>query len=405
MKSRNKYLSFLLMVLAGSVMLQRCSKDETGKPSISYVRVTNPASSDSLVASGGQGQMIAIIGENLQSTREVWFNDQQALLPSTFVTNTSIIVRIPSTLPAVINNEMKLVFGNGESLLYDFTVNIAKPSIDHVRCEYVNTGDSLIVYGDYFYTPLVVSFANGVKVTSTDTDSLSTSADYKTLYVKMPSGVQPGPITITSTFGARTSNFWMQDNRNIIVSFDLPFTNNAYVWKGKETGYLISSDPQIASINGKFCRVNKGNLGAWPFLEIYGGVGVDGVGDVSAETKNIPEEAFLDPTSFSLKFEINTQAPVDGGYLRVYIGNEGDPPGSFDNARQTIYYVWQAPAYESSSLNGVWKTVTIPWADVYSANQHFPYSSNGYGIFLYWHGPNAATYNYAMDNIRVVPNK
>ncbi|GHN01079.1 hypothetical protein WSM22_25680 [Cytophagales bacterium WSM2-2] len=391
----------MLLVLVAGAIWSNCSKDNTNvKPFITYVRVTNPTSSDSLLGSAGQGQMIAIIGGNLSSVNQVWFNDQKATLLPTFMTDATIITRVPSQIPGTITNQLKMIFGSGDSVFYDFSVNISKPLIDHVRSEYVNAGDSVFIYGNYFYAPLTVTFTGGVQG-----QILSIAQDAKSIALKMPSGVQPGPLTITTNFGEKASTFWMQDNRNIIASFDLPFTNNYYVWKGKETGFLISSDTKVPSINGKFCRVNKGALGAYPFLEIYGGVGESGVGDVSTETRNIPQEAFAAPGNYSLKFEINTLAPINGADLRIYIGNQGDNGGNFDAARQSNYYLWQAPIYASSSLNGVWKTVTIPWADVYMANQQFPYSSTGYGIFLYWHGPNPATYNYAMDNIRVVPNK
>ena len=248
MKINFKHSLLLLMTLATSVVLLRCSKnDEMGTPSINYIRITDPAASDSLVTDANQGQMIAIMGQNLGSVKEAWFNDQQAQLIPTFITNTTIITKVPSQIPTVITDKLKLVFANGSSLEYDFSVDISKPKIDHVRSEYVNSGDSLFIYGDYFYTP-VVSFNGGAQATI-----LSVSADSKTIIAKMPSGVQPGPLTVTSSFGSRVSDFWMQDNRNFIASFDVPLTN---VWKGP--AYTVSSDPNISAINAKFFRVNLG---------------------------------------------------------------------------------------------------------------------------------------------------
>ncbi len=389
MKSRHKYSLLLLMVPAVSVMLSSCSKDESGKPFISYVRITNPASSDSLLASAAQGQMIAIIGGDLQSTNQVWFNDQKANLLPTFITGSSIVIRVPQQIPVVITNKVKLIFANGDSLLYDFSVDIGKPLIDHVRSEYVNAGDSLFIYGTYFYTPLTVTFGGGVQG-----EVLSTSADAKTLIVKMPTGVQPGPLTVTTNFGEKTSDFWMQDNRNMIASFDIPLVNN--IWHAE---YVVSSDPVIANINNKFVRVNKGALGAWPYLEVYEGTQGS---DLSVETKNIPPEAFTNPEGFSLKFEVNTLQSLTGAYMRLYLGDDnGCCGGDFGGARNNTYYIWQS----NSSTSGVWETVILPWADVYSQNNHFAYNSAGYGMGIYFHGPNPAVYNFGIDNIRVVPNK
>src|SRR6478736_4785817 len=163
MKINFRHSLLLLMTLATSVVLLRCSKnDEMGTPSINYIRITDPAASDSLVTDANQGQMIAIMGQNLGSVTQAWFNDQQAQLIPTFITNTSIITRVPSQIPTTITDKLKLVFANGSSVDYDFTVDISKPLIDHVRSEYVNTGDSLFIYGNYFYQPLSVSLGGGI---------------------------------------------------------------------------------------------------------------------------------------------------------------------------------------------------------------------------------------------------
>jgi hypothetical protein len=333
--------------------------------------------------------MIAIIGGGLQTVRQAWFNDQIATLVPTFITNTTIITRVPSQLPGVITNKLKLIFAKGDSLLYDFSVDISKPSIDHVRSEYVNEGDSLFIYGSFFYPPLDVTFTGGATG-----EILSVAADGKTIVVKMPAGVQPGPLTVATNFGQRPSIFWMRDNRNIIASFDIPLVNN--IWHADA---VVSSDPVIKNINNKFLRINKGALPAYPYLEVYEGTQGS---DLSVETKNIPPEAFSAPGNYSLKFEVNTLASLTGANMWLYLGNDnGCCGGDFGGARNNIHYIW----LPNLNTHGVWETVAIPWADVYAANQQFAYTSSGYGMGMIFHGPNPVTYNLAIDNIRVVPNK
>src|SRR6476646_10631315 len=114
MKSNYKLLFLLLMVVGVVGTISSCKKDKSpGTPTISYVRVTNPTSSDSLLIGAGQGQLIAIVGNNLQEVVQIWFNDQQALLTPSYISNTSIIVRVPSQIPTVITDTMKLIFQNG----------------------------------------------------------------------------------------------------------------------------------------------------------------------------------------------------------------------------------------------------------------------------------------------------
>jgi hypothetical protein len=396
MKQNYKYLLSLLLISTAVGFLSRCSEDEAPTPFVSYIRVTDPTASDSLLVSGGQGQMIAIMGQNLQNVRQIWFNDQKAQVVPTFVTNTTVITRVPSQIPNTINNKMKMIFSNGDSLFYDFSVDINEPLIDHARSEYVNEGDSLFIYGNYFYKPLTVTFTGGVQA-----EILSIASNVQSIVVKVPAGAQPGPITVTSNFGATESDLWFRDNRNVIASFDIPLANG--MWHVHD---VVSSDPSIPNIDKKFLRVNKGALGAYPYLEVYEGPQTS---DLKAETKNIPEAAFLAPAKYSLKFEISTLASLTGANLRLYLGN--DSGHDFGAARNNYYYVWQP---NLTTMGGEWQTVTIPWADVLAANNQdasknpavppFVYNSAGYGMGMYFHGPNPAKYNLAIDNMRVVPN-
>lgn len=385
MKYRYKIVFFVIAVATMGI-LTNCSDDSEsgGTPEISYVRITDPASSDSLLVGAGQGQMIAIIGKNLQNTQALWFNDQQAQLTATLVTSTSIIARVPSQIPEVLTNELILYFSNGESLRHNFALDISEPLISRMKSEYVNTGDVATIYGDYFYEPLQVTFTGGVQ-------GEILSVEDQVIEVIVPEGAQPGPVTITTNFGVTETDSWFRDDRNIIANFEGPFANG--FWRGGD--FVVESDPNVPNISGKFIRVNKGALSAWPYLEVYGG---PADGDVADLTKVIPQEAFINPAGYNLKFEINTLASIAGANMRLYLGDAGG--GTFGDARNNIYYVWQA----NLDTQGTWETVTIPWIDVFTANQQFDYNSDGYGMYIYFHGPNAASYNFAVDNFRVVPN-
>ncbi len=110
MKSINIYAMFLFMlVMTGSFL--SCTKDNNdGEPRIKYVRITNPSSSDSLLVGASQGRLIAMMGENLGNVTEAWFNDRQASLNPTYITNTTIIVRVPAPIPLMINNKLQTGF-------------------------------------------------------------------------------------------------------------------------------------------------------------------------------------------------------------------------------------------------------------------------------------------------------
>src|SRR5918993_1276259 len=109
MKSFNKNLLILLVTVGAISTFISCKKETNpGTPTINYVRITSPESSDSLLAGAGQGQLIAIVGNNLKDAVKIWFNDQEARLTPTYITNTSILVSVPTVIPASVNNKLKI---------------------------------------------------------------------------------------------------------------------------------------------------------------------------------------------------------------------------------------------------------------------------------------------------------
>ncbi len=378
MKNIYKSLLLLTMAIAIAGIYSSCSKKETlpnyGVPRIRYVRITEPTSSDSLLTGAFQGNLIAIVGENLQDATEVWFNDQKASLTPTYITATSILVSVPSPIPQVITNKMKIIFSNKDTLLYDFKVQISEPIIKGLDCEYVLTGDVATISGDFFYEPLTVTFTGGA------VGELVSVKD-KTIKVKVPAGAQPGQITIKTNFGETKSDFWFRDNRNIFISSD-PYTgwwNASYVVTAPAVG-----DP--AKINGNYIRVKKA-IGSWSWNEVAGGP-PDAMGDIS---KNIPDEAILKPSDYYLKFELNTVKPYNGNVLKINVGILKENNDA---------YLWKPP-YDTK---GQWQTVIIPFEEI--ANSYgtpLTVSANGYWCRLLFHGPGDLDCDMSFDNFRVVP--
>jgi len=238
-------------MIGAATVFSSCKKDEAGTPTISYVRITSPASSDSLLVGAGQGQLIAIVGNNLQDAVEIWFNDQQSRLTPTYISNTTILVRIPAQIPITVTNKLKIIFKNGFILNYDFTVQISKPLISSMIVEYVKEGDIAVIKGNYFYAPLTVTFTGGA------TGQLVSVKDDE-IQVKVPAGAQPGQITIKTNFGETKSDFWFRDNRNLLIHND-PWTG----WWG-QNNVVPGTDP--LAISGNFTRLT-GNVGAWAWTE------------------------------------------------------------------------------------------------------------------------------------------
>jgi hypothetical protein len=379
MKAFNKILFLLLLTVGVVSVFSSCKKDEnTGTPSISYVRVTRPESSDSLLVGAGQGQLIAIVGNNLKDAVEIWFNDQRAQLTPTYITNTSILVRVPTQIPAAVNNQLKIIFKSGYELLHDFQVQISEPEVTSMVSEHVNEGDVAVINGDFFYEPLTVTFTGGVTGTVVERKD-------QELRVQVPAGAQPGPITVKTNFGEATSTFWFRDNRNLIISGD-PHEG----WWGT---YLVTApnpangDP--AKISGNYYRFKKQvKAWVWDQPEVAGGP----ASSMPNHSKNIPDEAIQNPAAYNVKFEINTLKPYNKNRIILNVGTEEDNNG----------YVWQPP-YDSK---GQWNTITIPYEEMVAAYAKKPVvNPAGYWTRILIFGGDDFDADICFDNLRIVPKR
>jgi Surface glycan-binding protein B xyloglucan binding domain len=375
MKIINKNLLLLFMAIVVVSAFISCKKSETSvQPTVKYVRITRPESSDSLLIGAGQGRLIAIIGENLKDAQEIWFNDQRATLTPTYITNTTILVSVPNPIPKDITNKLKIVFKNGYVLLYDFVVQISEPYVASMVSEYVNTGDVATIRGDFFYEPLTVTFTGGVQgVLVSVTDQL--------IQVRIPAGVQPGQITVKTNFGETKSNFWFRDNRNMFIDSD-PYEG----WWN--SSYVITTpgptDPP--KINGNYLRYKKFTA-AWSWNELAGGP----ASAMPGHSKNIPDAAIIKPEDYNLKFEVNTVKPYTSNMVKINVAL---------NAEDNNAYLWNPP-YDTK---GQWQTVVIPFETVVASYAVRPtINPNGYWCRLLFHGAGDLDADIAFDNFRIVP--
>lgn len=374
MKSINKTLLTLLVLITSVSMFTSCKKDSGGTPVVNYVRITSPESSDSLLVGAGQGQLIAIVGNNLGDAREVWFNDQKARLTPTYISNTSILASVPSLIPDSITNKLTIIFKNGYKLEHSFEVQISKPILNSMMCEYVNEGDVATVIGNYFYAPVTITFTGGATAEVVNLED-------EQVQFTIPADAQPGPITIKTNFAETKSNFWFRDPRNIFIASD-PF-------EGWHEANLVVTDPgptDPPKINGNYIRVNK-MLSAWSYNEI-----ADGPADaMPSYSKIIPDDAILHPDKYYLKFEVNTMKPYNNSNIVINAGTSAQDNG---------HYQW-APPYDT---HGKWQTVVIPYEEVFNSYTVKPtVNPNGYWAMLLIQGPGDWDADISFDNFRIVP--
>lgn len=105
-----KVLLLLVAVVAGG-MFTSCEDEPDkyeiaeGLPTVRYVRMTDPEVADSLITGAYMSNTICLVGENLRSVYKLYFNDQEAVLNTSLITDHTLIVDVPSTIPSVVTNK------------------------------------------------------------------------------------------------------------------------------------------------------------------------------------------------------------------------------------------------------------------------------------------------------------
>jgi hypothetical protein len=339
-----------------------------GAPVIDYIRVADPLKADSLIVSASLGTGIVLMGKNLGGTREIWFNDKQAIITPTWVTNNTVFVSVPSVAPSEITDVMTLVDENGKTLAYPFVVSIPPPELYSLKNEWPQEGENLIINGNYFFEPVTVTFSGGVV-------GEVISVSQTQVEVTVPAGATEGPIALETNFGEGNSTFHVWDSRNIILNFDDKVGN------GWRIGLVETGDNEI---DGNYLVV-RGNIAAnqrdegpgapaqSPFaMEYWGG------NDATRDGNFYP----LYPNSYRdyvMKFEAKVKKWY-GGYLNLclstpdHTGNNQEIWGNALNAR-AIWGPW-AQENEEFTTDDQWITVVVPMTDF-----QYAMGSDATGVF------------------------
>jgi hypothetical protein len=93
-------------------------------PEVLYVRLTDPAKADSMLTEADMGATVCLVGNNLRAVRELYFNDRKAELNTSFITDHTLVVAIPGSLPQKVDNKMYMITASGATVTHDFGVRI-----------------------------------------------------------------------------------------------------------------------------------------------------------------------------------------------------------------------------------------------------------------------------------------
>jgi len=373
--------------------------EATAAPIIEAVRSMDPTKADSTFKQSTSGSTIVIKGQNLESTQYITFNGYDASFNTAYASENYLIVTIPSLTPTIAtSNDLtnKLIVGNSKGeASFDFRVLPPAAIITAMSNEAVKAGETLTLYGQYFYFVKEVTFPGGVKGTN-----ITTSPDGLMLDVTVPAGVDPtkGDIIVTSESGnsaanARTKLFSL----GLISNFD---DKSFFGWGIDPATNITTTAPGITALDGKFGLVQMavpGN-GGWANARVMH------FADYGGGTQILPTEPATNynPNDPIANYEARMEVAVantnlNGIQVQVLIpdadGKEYDTKVDLQNFVR--------------STDGRWYTVAVPLADL--ANDSNKYSK--YGDALASKQIRVAAFNtnaadvpvtIAFDNIRIV---
>ena len=250
MKAITKYTGILL----GFVLLASCDaykavdypdrfRETSGKPTVHFVRY---ADRDVVITQAAMEETICIVGDNLTSVHDIYFNDQAAILNTSYMTANTLVVQVPKNLPTVQDDQIHLITRDSTVVLYDFKVLPPAPKVNGMSNEWARIGETVTVTGSYLFTPMTVQFpgADPIEIASSDGSSFE---------VVVPEGAQPGKIKVTTDSGTAQSVFMYKDTRGMLFDFDGMTGLDNHGWNGHS-----SQDDDGTGINGRFFQFGDG---------------------------------------------------------------------------------------------------------------------------------------------------
>jgi hypothetical protein len=455
MKFTNKILA-ALAVSAGFLAVSCEDQPDAfkladGVPVVHYVRPVDVNQADSLLTGAYLEANICLVGENLRSVHQIYFNDKKAVLNTSYMTDNTLIVAVPNALPGLVTDKMYLINKAQDTVKVDFQVLVPPPAIKGMSCEWAAPGSVAKLYGDYFVDDPAVPFSMVFAGAEVDPETVTVTKTEVTFTIPQDA-VQGETVEVTTVYGTSSSSFQYKDTRGMLFDFDGEFglaTNASNCWHGR----TFMSE---GGISGNYVILNDG-------LEVMSEDGGWKDGQFAFEywcgDWNTPQNItsgpgialfnlvdFTDFQNMSLKFEMLIPSankwsagamqiafegierltisgnPVDGystvGSANAYAFNNQnndkikDYGGEYPRA---IYRPWLTSEDGSYHTEDQWVTVSIPFTD-------FKYDYKGgevkgrmssaadFGsmtLFVVGGGTNGVecTPVFKIDNIRAVSNR
>lgn len=410
-----------------------------GVPTLRYVRMTDPAVSDSLVTAAYLSNTVCLVGDNLRSIYELYFNDQKAVLNTSVMTDNTVIVDIPSTIPSVVTNKIYMVTKSKDTVDYDFNVLVPAPEVTSMTCEYAAPGTEVTVGGNYFIDDADVPLSIEIGEVPVTEITFVTQNAVSFVIPQNVSTVEPSYINVTSIYGTGRSTFRYREDTGILFDFDNDGDaareyGDGWSWGKGQVGLLGG----VSGIDNNYLTMS-GELGDSKWNDDFAfqyypfGDGNLPLDDAAMSPYLSEVENADDLENLQLKFEINVPEAWSAGAMQIALVPDGmfsgdynhglfstaNVPQDYTQYPRALWRPW-AGSDAGYSTDG-WVTVTVPLSDFrysVSGTSVSPLSDTdiaGLVIFVYGGGVSGidllggrqdgikCTPTICIDNIRVVP--
>ncbi len=401
-----------------------------GVPVLHYIRY---ADRDIVITEAFLEETVCLVGDNLRSINQLFFNDQKAILNTSYMTDNTLLVTVPKNMPSEQTDKIYMITAAKDTVTADFKVLPPAPIIKSMSNEWAKQGTVASIYGDYFIGDVEVEVPYG-KVAKEDLKVISKSE----IQVKIPVTAIEGKIKVTTPSGVAASSFHYRDSRGIITDFD--GASNASSTTGiVPQGWNIKVQYKSeGGVDGNYVELGPGSApladdswneeyklpfwcGNWngdPMSITWGaGVPICNVIDMSNFTNMsfkmevcIPESNPWSACSMQIIFASAERVANDSWQNNTYIHTGAN--GGLDLCR-ALWTPWAETG--SYHTGGEWVTLTIPMTDfIYNADGTkglVPLqSANDFASLIIWPwnggvSGTECTPIFRYDNIRVVPNK
>lgn len=428
-----KYLNKILAALTISAGFLAVSCEDQpdafvpaeGVPSVDFIRY---ADRDIVITQAFMQEAVCLVGNNLRSINQLWFNDQEAVLNTSYITDNTLVVSVPKTKATVRTDKIYMITAAKDTVTYDFVVLAPAPVVKAMSNEYAKEGEEVTITGQYFISPITIEF-QGAVIEEADMKLSETAATFK-----IPAGAQPGVVKVTTASGTTKAPFQYRDPRGLITNFDGGTDVVPQGWNFK--GEYKSE----GGVDGNYVELKSANVldesGAWNEdykIDFWCG---NWNGDPMSVTSGpgTPICYVVDFTDFknmALKFEIcipksnpwssgamqliftnSKNAANDSWQNNTFVHSSASDPAGLDLCRG-LWRPWEATG--EFHTDDKWITVTVPFSE-------FIYNSDGtpglvplerpedFASFVIWAwsgGVNGKECNpiFRIDNIRAVSVK